>query len=236
MGATEEWLGPTKRMRVLLVDDHALFREGVALLLGARKDFQVVGEAANGRQAVDMARQLRPDVILMDVQMPVMGGLEATHLIKAALPEVKIIILTVSDDERDLFEAIKAGAQGYLLKNLRSDDFFDMLLGVSLGEAAISRVMATKMLEEFARQGRPTAAESSPASAARETCLTEREEEVLRLVALGSTNKDIAAALCITENTVKFHLRRIMEKLHLHNRAQAAAYAARTGLVRPTEE
>lgn len=231
----EETPARTRRMRILLVDDHALFREGVALLLEARADFEVVGEAGNGREALSLACRLRPDLVLMDIQMPIMGGLEATRLIKTALPETRIVILTVSEEEADLFEAIKAGAQGYLLKNLKASDFFEMLLGVSRGEAAISRAMATKMLAELARLGRSTPSAPAPGPAPADTGLTEREEEVLRLVARGATNKDIAAALCITENTVKFHLRRILEKLHLQNRAQAAAYAAQAGIVRPED-
>lgn len=223
-------------MRVLLVDDHALFREGVAALLETRSEFEVVGEARDGREALALACRLRPDLILMDIQMPEVGGMEATRLIKAALPEAKIVILTVSEDEQDLFEAIKSGAQGYLLKNMKSADLFDLLLGASRGEAAISRLMATKMLEELGRLQRSAPKPKGALPMQRDDALTDREEQVLRLVAQGASNKDIAAALCITENTVKFHLKRIMEKLHLQNRAQAAAYAARAGVLGECEE
>jgi DNA-binding NarL/FixJ family response regulator len=212
-------------MKVLLVDDHALVRNGIASLLTARH-IEVVGEANDGLEALEKARQLQPDLILMDIKMPRCNGLEATRLIKAEMPQIKIIILTVSDDEEDLFEAIKSGAEGYLLKNLRAEKFFDLLSGVARGEAAISPLLATKILEEFARQAtrdtEPSPLKSEP---------TERETDVLRLVATGASNKEIAATLNITENTVKYHLRNIMEKLHLRNKAQVAAYAVSKGLV-----
>ena len=163
-------------------------------------------------------RELKPG--LMDVRMPRMGGLEATRLIKAELPEAKVVILTVSDDEEDLFEAIKSGAQGYLLKNLKSEVLFDLISGVAEGEAPISPRMASKMLHEFARH---TQAERKATSQPR---LTEREGEVLDLVAQGRINREIASALTISESTVKYHLRNILDKLHLDNRAQVVAYAA----------
>ncbi len=160
--------------------------------------------------------------------MPEMGGLEATRIIKAEMPDVKVVILTVSDDEEDLFEAIKSGAQGYLLKKLKSEVFFDLIAGVAQGEAPISPRMAAKMLEEFSRYGRAKARADS------ERNLTDREEEVLQLVAQGKTNKEIASQLVISESTVKYHLRNILEKLHLENRAQVMAYAAQRGLGRRT--
>jgi len=207
-------------MRVLIVDDHALFRDGIASLLAAR-GYQVVGQASDGEEAIAQARQLHPDLILMDIMMPRMGGLEATRLIKAELPQVKVVMLTVSDDEEDLFEAIKSGAQGYLLKDLKAEVFFDLIAGVARGEAPISPAMATRMLDEFSRLARGARAGEG---------LTERELEVLRLVAQGRTNKEIAASLYISENTVKYHLRNILDKLHLENRAQVVAYAMRRGL------
>ncbi len=207
-------------MRVLVVDDHALFRDGIKSLLAAR-DMEVVGEAENGQEAVDKAAALHPDVILMDIRMPVMSGLEATRLLKARLPEVKIVILTVSEDDSDLFEAIKSGADGYLLKSLESEEFFDLLSGLPRGEAAISRPLAGKILRELARQQVGGAPQRSPDD------LTEREEEILRLLAEGASNRDIAAALSISENTVKYHMKNILDKLHLQNRAQVIAYAAR---------
>lgn len=211
-------------MRVLLVDDHALVRDGVASLLMARS-IDVVGEAADGREALDKARELQPDLILMDIKMPSSNGLEATRLIKAEMPETKIIMLTVSDDDEDLFEAIKSGAEGYLLKNLQAKEFFELLSGVAKGEAAISPPMATKIIEEFARLKTSGAETSQP-----ESDPTAREIDVLTLVSSGASNKEIASTLDITENTVKYHLRNIMQKLHLKNRAQVAAYAVSKGL------
>lgn len=207
-------------MRVLLVDDHALFRDGIRSLLEAR-GVQVVGEAGDGQEAIDAAARLRPDVILMDITMPRMDGLEATRLIKARMPEIKIVMLTVSDEDHSLFEAIKSGAQGYLLKNLQADEFFELLTGIERSEAPISRGLAGRILEEFA--GRRAAAP------ALQDELTEREQEVLRAVSGGASNREIAAALHISENTVKFHMKNILDKLHLRNRSEVVAYAARHG-------
>jgi DNA-binding NarL/FixJ family response regulator len=212
-------------IRVLLADDHALFRRGVAGLLTAQSGFEVIGEAVDGRQALEMAREQMPDVILMDITMPVMDGLEATRRIKAEIPYVKIVILTASDGDQNLFEAVKSGAQGYLLKNIEPQALYGTLRGVVQGEAPVSRVMAARLLDEFARQAR--AHVQAPAPAAE---LTARETEVLQLVARGRSNKEIASALAISENTVKNHLKNILEKLHLENRVQAATYALRQGL------
>ena len=212
-------------MRILLVDDHALVRNGIASLLMAN-NIEVVGEASDGLEALEKARQLKPDIILMDIKMPRCDGLEATRLIKAEMPEIKIIILTISDDDEDLFEAIKSGAEGYLLKDIRAEEFLTLLSGVvRRGEAAISPLLATKIIEEFARQ--TTREIEHPPSGSK---LTERETDVLRLVVSGAINKEIATTLNITENTVKYHLRNIMEKLHLRNRAQVAAYAVSKGI------
>jgi len=209
-------------IRVMLADDHPLFRRGVATLLAADRDFEVVGEAADGRQALEMARELMPDVILMDICMPVMDGMEATRLIKAEFPHVRIVMLTVSDKERSLFDAVKNGAQGYLLKKIEPRALCGTLRGVMRGEAPMSRVMAARLLDEFARQGRNPAAPQADS-------LTAREKEVLGEVAKGRSNKEIAATLAIAENTVKNHLKNILEKLHLENRVQAATFALRTG-------
>ena len=214
-------------IRVLLVDDHALFRSGVASLLRQEPGFEVVGEADNGLEALEKAQELMPDVILMDIYMPEIGGLEATRRIKALLPYVKIVILTVSEEEADLFEAIKAGAHGYLLKHIEPAEFFRNLRGVFRGEAPLSRTAAAKLLKEFARL-----AQGVPDAVSPQEKLSPREQEVLELLTQGATNKEIASSLNISENTVKNHLKNILEKLHLENRVQAATYALRTGLVR----
>jgi len=206
-------------MRIVLADDHPLFRDGVRSLLEAR-GIEVVGEAGDGREAVETVLRLRPDVVLMDITMPHMDGLEATRIIKARAPEITIVMLTVSDEDHMLFEAIKSGAQGYLLKNLRAPEFFDLLQGVERGEAPISRALAGRILEEFGRR-------AGPAAAHRQDELTEREREVLQAVSGGASNREIAAALHISENTVKFHMKNILDKLHLRSRAEVVAYAAR---------
>jgi len=214
-------------IRVLLADDHALFRRGVASLLAAESDFEVVGEAGNGREALEMAREQMPDIILMDISMPIMDGLEATRRIKAEIPYVKIIILAASGGERSLFEAVKGGAQGYLLKNIDPQALYSTLRGVVQGEAPLSRLMAAQLLDKLARQANAPDAASA---------LTARETEVLKGVAKGRSNKEIAAALAIAENTVKNHLKNILEKLHLENRVQAAIFALREGLLPTTPE
>jgi DNA-binding NarL/FixJ family response regulator len=211
-------------IRVLLVDDHVLFRRGVAALLTAEPDFELVGEANNGLQALEMAREQMPDVILMDVSMPQLDGLEATRRIKEAIPYVRIVMLTVSDTDHVLFEAVRSGAQGYLLKNVEPAALVSTLRGVVRGEASISRTMAARLLDEFARDSRRAAPAPAPGAV-----LTEREQDVLALVAQGRSNKEIAAALGIAENTAKNHLKNILEKLHLENRVQAAAFALRQG-------
>jgi DNA-binding NarL/FixJ family response regulator len=209
-------------IRILLADDHSLFRMGIASLLSAEPGFEVVGEAANGEEAIAEARRLMPDVILMDLSMPDVTGLEATRRLKEEMPYVRIVILTVSDDARDLFEAIKSGAHGYLLKKIEPQAFFEMVRSAANREAAISPEMAAKLLTEFAEM-----AGRAPASSAPQTTLSTRENEVLDLVAQGKANKEIAAALAIAEGTVKNHLRNILEKLHLENRVQAAVFALR---------
>ena len=214
-------------IRVLLVDDHPLFRSGVASLLRQQVDFEVGGEAQDGEEALEKAKELMPDVMLMDVYMPGMGGLEATRRIKELLPYVKIVMLTVSEEDKDLFEAIKAGAHGYLLKKIEPAEFFRALRGVFHGEAPISRAAATKILAEFARLARRGSQGANP-----QEKVSPREREVLELLTKGATNKEIAATLTISENTVKNHLKNILEKLHLENRVQAAAYAFREGLIR----
>lgn len=213
-------------VNVLIVDDQVLFREGLVSLLETQPDFTVVGEAGDGEEAVAKARELQPDLILMDINMPRMGGLEATRLIRRETPTARIVMLTVSDADDDLFEAIKAGAIGYLLKNLRARNLFDRLRGVFQGEVALSPVIAARVLDEFARN-RQREVEPSAGS----TELTDRERTVLQMVISGASNKEIAAALEIAESTVKRHMHNILEKLHLENRVQAAAYAVRRGLI-----
>lgn len=214
------------RLRILLVDDHVLFREGIASLVASRPDMEVVGQAVDGAEALEKALALRPDLILMDIRMPNCDGLEATRRIKKEWPEARIVMLTISEEDEDLFEAIKAGAQGYLLKNLRPAALFELVQGVSKGEAPISPSLAAKILREFVQ-----ATQKAAPPGATEVNLTDREKHILQYVAQGSSNKEIATDLCITEGTVKNHLHNILEKLHLHNRAQAAAYALREGLI-----
>ncbi len=215
-------------IRILLADDHSLFRRGVAGALADQADIEVVGEAADGLQAIAKTRELAPDVILMDIGMPGMNGLEATRSIKAEFPEIKIVILTIAEEDQNLFEAIKGGAQGYLLKDVEPQVLAEMVRGAFRGEAPIARTTASKILTEFARQARAADA-GTPSTAG----LTARETEVLGLVAGGATNKDIAAALGISPSTAKNHLQNILTKLHLENRVQVAAYALRKGLAPP---
>jgi len=213
----------------VIADDHALFRDGLRSLLEAR-GVNVVAEAGNGREAIEAARTHRPDVVLMDLTMPVMGGLEAIRLLSAELPEVKVVVLTASEEDADLFEAVKSGAEGFLPKDLEAGQFFELLEGVKQGEPALTPGLARKVLNEFAR---PSA--SRPERQAEQ--LTEREREVLELLVQGVTsNRDLADRLIVSENTVKYHLRNILAKLHLQNRAQVIAYALRHGLVSPPDE
>lgn len=221
-------------MRILIADDHALFRDGVASLVGAW-GHEVVGQASNGLEAVDLATRLEPDLVLMDVRMPGGSGLEATARIKAARPSVTIVILTVSEDEDDLFEAIKAGAQGYLLKNLEAAQFRTMLEAVGRGEAAITPATAARIIDEFLRRERVATGRAADRRPADPDRLTEREIEVLRLVTRGLRNKEIAAELGISENTAKYHLKNILEKLHAGSRTEVAARAVREGLVPDSE-
>jgi len=209
-------------IRVLLADDHALFRRGLASLLAAESDFEVVGEAVDGQQALEMVRELMPDVILMDVSMPVMDGLAATRRIKAEMPYARIVILTVSGGERSVFKAIRCGAEAYLPKMIDPQALYGTLRGVVKGEAPVSRLMAARLLEEFDRR-----AEQPPAAAASVARLTLRERDVLQQVALGRSDEEVAAALAIPEIAVKNHLKNVLEKLHLESRAQAAAPALR---------
>ncbi|HQZ90052.1 MAG TPA: response regulator transcription factor [Thermomicrobiales bacterium] len=214
----------------MIVDDHALFRESLGNLLSYRGRFNVVGDAGTGEEAIQMAIELNPDVVLMDINMPGIDGIEATRHIKALLPDIRIVMLTVFDDEDRLFEAIRAGAQGYLLKSIRSQELVDQLDGLSRGEAAISRRMAARILDEFRSLDRQ-AAIIEP-----EGGLSARETQVLELVVDRLSNKEIAERLSISEHTVKNHLKNILAKLQLSNRRQAAAYAVARGWIQPRRQ
>ena len=212
-------------LRLLLVDDHALFREGLISLLSYQDDFIVVGEAEDAESALEQVRALQPDIVLMDVELPGEDGVAATQRLKLEMPEITVVMLTVHDDSQTLFEAIKVGAQGYLVKNVRSRELLEQLRGLARGEAAISRRMAARILEEIR-------GETEPYGPGEE--LTDRELEVLELVAARLSNAEIAERLVISEHTVKNHMKSILSKLHLHNRHQAAAYGiARGWLPRP---
>lgn len=215
-----------KKARVLLVDDHALFRKGLASLLKGLKELEVIGEAGNGKEALEKARILNPDIIIMDVEMPELNGVAAVKSIKKEMPLCKIVMLTITDDDDNLFNSIKNGAQGYLLKSMDPDHLIEEIKGLIRGEAALSKSVASKILKEFAN-----ICQKSISINYQKNSLTDREIEVLSLVAQGITNKEIAVSLSITENTVKNHLCNIMEKLHLQNRVQLATFAWREGLV-----
>lgn len=216
-------------IRVLLVDDHALFRRGIANVLRAEPGFEVVGEAEDGAEALAKVSTVRPDVVLMDVRMPKVSGLEATRRILRTLPNVKVIMLTMSEDEDAVFEAVKNGAHGYLLKTIKPEELFEALRGVVRGEAPLSSGLAARLMREFARR-----AQRPPEAVPTRAKLGPREQEILALVADGKSNKEIATALLLAENTVKRYVKSILEKLHLENRVQAAVFAVREDLVSPS--
>jgi len=221
-------------MRVLLVDDHGLFLEGLTNLLHAG-GYTVVGAAHDGLEALQLARSLHPEVILMDIRMPHLDGLSATRLIKAEMPEIKIVMLTTSAEDADLFEALKSGASGYLLKNLEPDQLFDYLAGLGRGEAPLSRELSALLLREFARQANvldENAAAGHPAAPPSPE-LTARQREILVLVADGLSYKEVGATLNLSEHTVKYHMGETLHRLHLKNREEVVAYALRSGLAKP---
>lgn len=216
-------------IKILLADDQLLFRKGIRALLDEQEGMEVVAEASNGQEALERVQATHPDVVLMDIHMPICDGVEATRRIRAENLDTKVVMLTVSDEDEDLFEAIKSGAEGYLLKDLRPHELFDLVRGVMEGETPISPAVASKLLTEFRRRPLHESAEAGSSE------LTRRELEVLQLVVEGLSNAEIAARLYIVEGTVKNHLHNILEKLHLENRVQAATYAMREGLVKPPE-
>ena len=216
-------------IRTMIVDDHALFRRGLEMVLEGEQDIELVGQASDGAEAVEKAAESLPDIVLMDIRMPRSNGIEACRAMKEAAPSAKIVILTISDEQEDLFEAIRAGASGYLLKDIPLDEVADTVRGVHGGQSLINPSMASKLLSEFAtlaRRDDEERAQEVPAPR-----LTEREMQVLKLVARGMNNRDIAKELFISENTVKNHVRNILEKLHLHSRMEAVVYAVRERLL-----
>jgi DNA-binding NarL/FixJ family response regulator len=215
-------------IKVLIVDDHTLFRRGIVDVIAGSSDITVVGEAVDGLEGIEKARQLKPDVVLMDLNMPRCSGLEATQALQVEMPGINVLVLTVSEMEEDLFMAVKYGARGYLLKKAEPDELIQAIHYVAMGESIVSPLMATKLLSEF--QGLTSGVPKKPAEEVHPE-LSPRESEVLQLVAKGATNREIGDSLFISENTVKTHLQNIMEKLHLANRSQAAAYAIQKGLV-----
>ena len=215
-----------EQARVLLADDHALFREGLAGIIGAQPDMQVVGEANDGLEAFVKSQELKPDLILMDVQMPGMDGIEAVRQIKQVLPETIIVMLTVRGDDEMLFEALKNGAQGYLLKDIQSQYMLEMLRGALRGEAALSPNLAGRVLSEFRRLSKGGASEKEDDGG-----LTEREQQVLLQASKGATDKEIAAALNISLNTVKTHIRNILSKLYVRTRREATRAAQAKGIL-----
>lgn len=224
---------PNAPIRILLVDDQPLFRGAIAALIAELDDMVVVGEAENGLEGVEKARALVPDLVVMDVEMPVMDGVEATRLIREQLATVKVIMLTVSDSDDHVFDAIRFGAHGYLLKDLRPDQLYDMIRAVMRNETPLSPAIAGRLLGEI--QSGATK-RSSSLETPQGPAVTRRELEILQLVAEGLSNKEIGKRLSITEGTVKNHVHNSLEKLHMENRIQAAAYIVRQGLGRRPDE
>jgi two-component system NarL family response regulator len=209
---------------ILLADDHGLFREGIAGLISAQPDLEVVGQASDGLEALSLARDLQPDLIVMDIHMPICDGLEATRLIRSEMPEARIVILTIHDEDEKLFSAIRSGASGYILKNTNSADFLRGVRGALKGEAPLPPKLASSLMDEFARlASRPASAEDLTQA----PDLTPREHEVLKLIADGKSDKEIAVRLSLSLHTVKTHVRSILSKLHAVNRREAARIAAK---------
>ena len=217
-------------VRVLIADDHAIFRRGLKTVLGYEAHIELVGEAGDGEEVLRLAEETVPDVILMDVRMPKRSGIEATKVLRDSVPTARIVMLTVSDEDSDLYEAVRAGAVGYLLKEVAIDEIAESVRAVAQGQSLISGLMAAKLLTEF--NNLLARSESQPKMAAPR--LTDRELQILRYVAEGKSNKEIGDELFISENTVKNHVRNILEKLHLHSRMEAVMYAVRENLIEIT--
>lgn len=209
-------------MRVIVADDHSLFRDGITSLLEAA-GYEVVEQVGNGKLAIEAVRRYQPDLVLLDIKMPVVDGIDALKKIRSEYPELRVVMLTVSDEDEDLFAAIQAGADGYLLKDLTSDEFLEMLSGLEQGEAAISRKVTTRLIAGFQQL-------SSQVTDSK-NLLTSRELELLQLLAEGFSNKIIAERLFISENTVKYHIKNILQKFGVQNRTEAVALAMRQGLL-----
>ena len=210
-------------IRLLIVDNHTLFRQGLVSLLQSEPGLQVIGEAGGGEEALKLAQELQPDVVLMDVKMPGMDGVQATRRLLEVMPHARVLMLTVSEEEENLFAAIQAGARGYILKNADADELLQAIERVHAGEAMLSPVMTFRLLQALRSGGAPIPSSELP--------LTSREQDVFQLLVQGASNRQIAESLMITENTVKTHVRNILEKLELHSRTEVAAYARRLNLI-----
>jgi two-component system nitrate/nitrite response regulator NarL len=212
-------------MRVLVADDHSLFRDGIVSLLEAA-GFEVVGQVANGKRAIEEIQRLHPDLVLLDITMPKMNGLEVLREVRTSMPDIQVVMLTVSEEEEDLVAAVKAGAHGYLLKNLTSEKFLELLTGLEHGEAAMTRQTTAQLIKGLGRSRHPQEEIQNQ--------LTPRELELLHWVADGLSNRAIAQELSISENTVKYHMKNIFQKLDAQNRTEAVTHALRMGLLKPT--
>lgn len=221
-------------MNLMLVDDSTLFLEGLQYLLETR-GINVAGVAMDGKEGFEKARILKPDIILMDIKMPKYSGLDALKLIKAEMPEIKIVMLTTSDDDEDLFNTLKFGASGYLLKNTSAEKLVDMLHGIDKGEAPLSPAIATRLLKEFRDNSNYEAKTSGHKPGSKEERLTKRQQEVLEMVVQGMTYKEVSETMKITERTVKYHMGEIINRLHLENKAQVIAYATRVGILKKSD-
>ena len=220
---------------VLVVDDHDLFRRGLMEVLEEEDDITVIGEARNGQQAIEKAEELEPDVVFMDLNMPGQNGIEATAFLTQKWPDLKVLVLTVSEEAADLYRALSVGARGYVLKISDPQEIIDALRQVHQGWVVVSPAMAPRFLSDLGQASDTSAPQTPDPSLAGDTQLTPREQEILRLVARGLSNTELADTLMVSENTVKTHVKNILGKLHMKNRREAAAYAARLGYMQPAE-